>query len=98
MAALEQTITFENGITALAVYNDSLLAAGDEIGNIFFYQLTSSDPLNWIPMSVSVGDDGGIGPADSITDLKWNHINAFTPKLAVASADNSIRILSINNQ
>ena len=89
---LLQTISFENGITSLAIKN-SFLAVGDEIGNIFIYKFISENN-NWIESNFIKGG-GGFGPADSITDLKWN-FSVETPELAVASADNSIRILSFN--
>ena len=90
---LLQTISFENGVTSLAIKESSLLAVGDEVGNIFLYKLLhSSDKSVWTRHEISISGGGGVGPADSITDLKWNHSNGM--QLAVASADNSIRILS----
>ena len=88
---LVQTINFENGITSLAILKNSILAVGDELGNIFLYKLSSAE--TWTTLEISIPGGGGLGPADSITDLKWNN-NVDAMELAVASADNSIRILS----
>lgn len=91
---LVQSLTFENGVTALAVKDSSLLAVGDEFGNIFIYKLASNQ-LGWTPHEISISGGGGLGPADSITDLKWNNNRKEDgAQLAVASADNSIRIIS----
>lgn len=90
--SLVQTITFETGITALSTFKSNILAVGDENGNIFIYK---SEEDTWSPAGIEVKGGGGLGPADSITDLKWNNsINSINAQLAVASADNSIRILS----
>ena len=90
--SLVQTINFENGVTSVAIHKNSILAVGDELGAIFLYKL-SSETCAFVPLEVSVSGGGGLGPADSITDLKWNG-NVDGMQLAVASADNSIRILS----
>jgi elongator complex protein 2 len=92
-ASLAQTINFENGITSVAIFKKSILAAGDELGNIFFYKLLSETSSEFVPLECSISGGGGLGPADSITDLKWNG-NVEGMELAVASADNSIRIIS----
>lgn len=84
---LIQTIDFENGITSLSV-NGSVLGVGDEFGNVFILKLANC----WSLLEeFSVKGGGGLGPADSITDLKWNP--SESTQLAVASADNSIRII-----
>ena len=88
---LIQTINFENGITSLAGKNESILAVGDELGNIFILKLSNRDSSWIIKEEFTVKGGGGLGPADSITDLKWNP--SESSQLAVASADNSIRIL-----
>lgn len=88
---LLQTINLQNGITFLSSKNSSILAIGDEMGNIFIYKLSENV---WTPHEISILGGGGLGPADSITDLKWNNCSSEALQLAVASADNSIRILS----
>lgn len=90
---LAQTINFENGITSVAIFRNSILAVADELGNIFLYKLLSESSESFVSMDVSILGGGGLGPADSVTDLKWNG-NVEGMELAVASADNSIRILS----
>jgi elongator complex protein 2 len=94
---LSQTIPFPQGVTALAV-RDSLMAVGDEIGNVFIYKYNEDNQENWKSLA-SISGGGGMGPADAISDLKWNFNASPTNhnhfQLAIASADNSIRIISL---
>jgi len=80
---LDQTIAFDAGATAVAInYDSSIIAVGTEFGQLALLNL-DCDSGKWSIRSTIHA------ASDSINDIKWH---PFELKLAIVSADRSIRI------